>query len=185
MHPRIFIWIVAAIWVAFIVYFSVVGARAKRDTTPQLRKTLVLTLAIIAAFLLPHLPVFHFVNFAPVSPALSIAGVVLTLAGHALLVAARHTLGDNWSQMVSAKEGHELVTGGPYRYIRHPMYTGTLIALTGSAIVVGGPFVFVLLVLTPLFLWRTGAEDRLMAQLFPNEHPAYKARTKKLIPFVW
>jgi protein-S-isoprenylcysteine O-methyltransferase Ste14 len=65
------------------------------------------------------------------------------------------------------------------------MYAGGLFACIGSAIVVGGPFVFLLIVLTPLFLWRVGAEDKLMEQQFPNEYPAYKKRTKALIPFVW
>jgi protein-S-isoprenylcysteine O-methyltransferase len=49
----------------------------------------------------------------------------------------------------------------------------------------GGAFVFLLLFLTPLFIWRTGAEDKLMAQQFPDEFRAYQKMTKKLIPFVW
>ena len=185
MHSRIFIWIVAALWLAVVVYLTVAAAGAKRDASPNLPQRLALTLAIIAAFLLPHLPVFGLVNFAPVNPVLSIAGVIVCVAGFALLVAARYRLGDNWSQIVSVKEGHELVTTGPYRHIRHPMYSGGLIAALGSAVVVGGPFVFLLLLLTPLFLWRTGAEDRLMARQFPQEFPAYRARTKRLVPFVW
>ena len=65
------------------------------------------------------------------------------------------------------------------------MYSGGLLACIGSAIVVGGPFVFLLILLTPLFLWRVGAEDTLMAKQFPNEYPDYLKRTKALIPFVW
>jgi protein-S-isoprenylcysteine O-methyltransferase len=65
------------------------------------------------------------------------------------------------------------------------MYSFGLVACLGSAIVVGGLFVFLLILLTPVFIWRVGAEDKLMAQAFPNEYPAYKERTKALIPFVW
>jgi protein-S-isoprenylcysteine O-methyltransferase Ste14 len=65
------------------------------------------------------------------------------------------------------------------------MYTGGVIACLGSAIVAGGAFIFLLVFLTPLFLWRVGAEDKLMAQQFPNEYPEYKQRTKALIPFGW
>jgi protein-S-isoprenylcysteine O-methyltransferase Ste14 len=83
------------------------------------------------------------------------------------------------------KEGHGLVTSGPYRYVRHPMYTGGFIACLGSAIVCGGAFVFLLVILGSLFLWRVSAEDKLMAQQFPTEYPDYKKRTKALIPFVW
>ncbi len=107
-----------------------------------------LLFAIIAAFLLPYLPIFHFVNFAPVNPVLSSVGLILNVAGMAFLVWARQRLGRNWSQTVSAKEEPELVTSGPYRYIRHPMYTGGFIACLGSAIVAGGAFVFLLLFLT-------------------------------------
>jgi protein-S-isoprenylcysteine O-methyltransferase Ste14 len=103
----------------------------------------------------------------------------------AVLVSARQHLGRNWSQTVSAKEGHELVTSGPYRYVRHPMYAGGLIAAIGSAIVCGGAFVFLLILLDVIFLWRVGAEDKLMEQQFPNEYPDYKKRTKALIPFIW
>ena len=112
-------------------------------------------------------------------------GINICVAGMAFLVSARQHLGKNWSQTVSAKEGQELVTSGPYRYVRHPMYAGGIIACIGSAIVAGGAFVFFLIILTPLFLWRVSAEDKLMEQQFPNEYPAYEKRTKALIPFVW
>jgi protein-S-isoprenylcysteine O-methyltransferase len=65
------------------------------------------------------------------------------------------------------------------------MYTGGLVACIGSAIVCAGAWIFLLVALGALFLWRVGAEDKLMAQQFPNEYPDYKRRTKALIPFVW
>jgi protein-S-isoprenylcysteine O-methyltransferase len=101
------------------------------------------------------------------------------------LIWARQTLGKNWSQTVAAKVDPELVTTGPYRLVRHPMYAGGLLACTASAVVAGGPFVFMTLILGPLFLWRVGAEDRLMTQQFPTEYPAYMRRTRRLIPFLW
>jgi protein-S-isoprenylcysteine O-methyltransferase Ste14 len=185
MNAAIFVWITYAIWLVVIVYLTVAGAGAKKDTRPHLLQSLGLMFAIIAAFLLPYLPIFSFVNFAPVNPVLSIIGIAVCLAGVALLVSARRHLGRNWSQIVSAKEGHELVTSGPYRYLRHPMYAGGLIGCLGSAIVCGGAFVFLLVLLSPLFLWRVGAEDELMARQFPDQYPDYKRRAKALIPFVW
>jgi protein-S-isoprenylcysteine O-methyltransferase len=65
------------------------------------------------------------------------------------------------------------------------MYAGGLLASIGSAIVAGGAWIFLLFILGSLFLWRVGAEDRLMAKQFPNEFPDYQKRTKALIPFVW
>jgi protein-S-isoprenylcysteine O-methyltransferase Ste14 len=185
MSPLIFARIVYALWVAFVVYLTVAGFGIKRDTEQHLGQSLGLTFAVIVAFILPHVPLFSFVNFAPVNPALSIAGLIIFVVGMIFLVWARQTLGRNWSQIVSAKEDHELVISGPYRLVRHPMYTGGIVAVIGSAIVAGGAFVFVALVLVPLFLWRVGAEDKLMERQFPSDYPAYKERTKALIPFVW
>jgi protein-S-isoprenylcysteine O-methyltransferase Ste14 len=185
MNPARFVWIVYALWLILTSYLTISAIGVKRDTQGHLVQSFGLVFAIVAAFVLPHLEIFQFVNFAPVSPVLSGVGIIMTAAGMVLLVWARQTLGSNWSQTVSAKEGHELITSGPYRYVRHPMYTGGLIGCLGSAVVAGGGFVFLFVLLTPLFLWRTGAEDRLMAQQFPNEYPEYKKRTKALIPFVW
>src|SRR5207253_11122018 len=154
-------------------------------THQRLGQSFGLLVAMIVALLLPRLPILKCVIFAPVGPILSSVGLAITVAGMTLLVWARQTLGRNWSQTVSAKEDHELVASGPYRYVRHPMYTGGIVACFGSAIVAGGVFVFLLLVLTPFFLWRVRAEGELLARQFPQEFPAYKRRTKALIPFVW
>ncbi|TGP26979.1 MULTISPECIES: isoprenylcysteine carboxylmethyltransferase family protein [unclassified Mesorhizobium] len=180
-----FIWFIYAAWLLLIVYLTVQAIGVKRDTEPHLLQSFGLMFAMIAAFLLPRLPLFAFVNFAPVNPVLSSISAVLAVAGMALLVWARQTLGRNWSQTVSAKQDHELVTSGPYRLLRHPMYTGGLLACIGSAIVVGGPFVFLLVLLGAIFIWRVGAEDRLLARQFPDEFPDYARRTNALIPFVW
>ena len=185
MHPYIFIWLIYAFWLILIVYLTVAALGVKRDTERHLGQSFVLLFAIIASFLLPYLPIFHFLNYAPVNSILSGIGVIGCIAGMAILISARQHLGRNWSQTVSAKEGHELVTSGPYRYVRHPMYAGGLVAAIGSAIVGGGAWIFLTVILGALFLWRVGAEDKLLAQQFPNEYPEYKKRTKALIPLVW
>jgi protein-S-isoprenylcysteine O-methyltransferase len=65
------------------------------------------------------------------------------------------------------------------------MYGAGLVACVGAAIVAGGPFVFMVLTLRPIFLWRVGAEDKLMTRKFPSQYPAYMQQTKALLPFVW
>ena len=185
MHATAFIWLIYASWALLVIYLIVAARGAKRDTQEHLLQSLGLAAAILAAFLLPHLAIFQFVNFAPVNAVLSTIGLIVTAAGMAFFVWARQHLGSNWSQTVAAKEGHELVISGPYRYVRHPMYTGGTVACIGSAIVAGGAFVFLCVLLTPIFVWRVGAEDKLLARQFLGEFPAYEARTKALIPFVW
>jgi len=185
MHSSIFIWLIDALWLILLAYLIIAARGVKPDTRGHVWQSVGLLLAIVAAFLLPHLPVFRFLHFAPVNPVVSGLGVVLCAAGMAVLVSARRHLGRNWSQTVSTKKGHELVTSGPYRHVRHPMYAGGVIACIGSAIGGGGAWIFLLVILGAIFLWRVGAEDTLMAQQFPNEYPDYKKRTKALIPFVW
>ncbi len=163
---------------------DVVGGKAKKDTRPHLGQSLILTVALLVSFALPHLPIFSFLKFRP-APAVCGTGLALTFMGAAFFVWARHTLGKNWSQTVSAKEGHELVTSGPYKYARHPMYFGDIVSCIGSAMVAGRAFVIMCALLTPLFIWRVFAEDRLLARQFPGSFPDYKKRTKALIPFIW
>jgi protein-S-isoprenylcysteine O-methyltransferase Ste14 len=185
MSSRIFIRIIYALWFALVIYLTVSAAGVKQETKGHLGQSLALMFAIIVAFLLPHLAIFRFVNFAPVDPVLSCIGVILCVAGMLLLVWGRQYLGRNWSQTVAVKIEHELVTTGPYRYVRHPMYSGGFLACIGSAVVAGGAWIFLLVILGTLFLWRVRAEDKLLAQQFPTEYPDYKKRTKALIPFVW
>ena len=185
MDPAFFIWLIDALWLVLVIYLTVSAIGVKREPQGHLLQSFALMFAIIIAFLLPHLPIFHFLSFAPVNPVLSSIGVILCVAGMIFLVWGRQYLGRNWSQTVAVKKDHELVTSGPYRYVRHPMYAGGLLACVGSAIVAGGPWIFLLVILGTLFLWRVVAEDKLMAQQFPSEYPDYKKRTKALIPFVW
>ena len=185
MDTTIFTWIIYVIWFIIVVYLTVSAIGVKQETQGHLLQSVGIMLAIIAAFLLQRLPMFSFLNVASINPLIDSLGVILCAAVMAFLVWARQHLGRNWSQTVSIKKGHELVTSGPYRYVRHPMYAGGIIACIGSAIVVGGAWILLLVILGLIFLWRVGAEDRLMARQFPNEYPLYKKRTKALIPFVW
>jgi protein-S-isoprenylcysteine O-methyltransferase Ste14 len=185
MNPSIFVWFVYALWLILVGYLTVSAVGVKQETQGHLLQSFSLLFAIVVSFLLPYLPIFHFLNFAPANPVASSIGVILCVAGMAFLVWGRQTLGRNWSQTVAAKKEPELVTSGPYRYVRHPMYFGGVSAAIGSAIVCGGGWTFLTVILGSLFLWRVVAEDKLMAQQFPNEYADYKKRTKALIPYIW
>src|SRR5260370_10297255 len=159
MDRAIFIWVIYALWLILTIFFIVTAVDVKRDTERHLGKSFGRLFAIVAAFLLPRVPIFRLVNVAPVNGSVSIIGIILCAAGMAFLVWARLVLGRNWSQTVSVKEGHELVTLGPYHYVRHPMYTGGLVACIGSAMVFGGCWVFLLGALGCLLPLLLRAED--------------------------
>lgn len=113
-------------------------------------------------------------------------GLSLDLAGIALAIWARLTLGDNWSGFITVKRGHTLVQRGPYAVIRHPIYTGLLLAMAGTALTVGRAASYLGVALgLAAFLIRVRDEDAVMAEEFPAAHRTYRARTKALIPFVW
>lgn len=111
---------------------------------------------------------------------------LLTLTGLAILVWARIALGTNWSATVTFREGHELVERGPYRFVRHPIYTGMLLMVAGTALALGN--LSGLLALIICFLghwWKFKREEALLTKHFPNAYPDYKLRTKALVPFVF
>lgn len=115
---------------------------------------------------------------------LSVIGVILCAAGIAFAVWARVHLGKNWGVPMSLREKPELVTSGPYKLVRHPIYSGFLLAMFGTALV-DGPIWFLILILAGIyFIYSARTEEKMMLQQFPDEYRVYKKKTKILIPFV-
>ena len=118
--------------------------------------------------------------------ALAWIGAVLCIAGLIFCVWARFTLGRNWSGIVILKGGHELITSGPYKFVRHPIYTGLLTMFVGTAIVLGHIAGIIAMPFVIVSLWvKLRSEEQLMLKKFPNEYAAYQQRVKRLIPFVF
>ena len=124
-------------------------------------------------------------RFLPAGDFFPVLGTVLLAAGLGFSVWARRHLGRNWSAHVVVKKDHELVRTGPYRYVRHPIYTGILLAFLGMVLAVGEwrsllAMGFVLL----SFAIKSGEEERRMGEVFP-EYEQYRRETAALIPFVY
>jgi len=135
----------------------------------------------------------HFTNFGlifsrgifPQSTVLDWAAAALSVMGVGFAICARVHLGRNWSPRPAAKEHHELVTTGPYAYVRHPIYTGLILMAFGTALTGSIWGIGVFIVADLIFVSRIGREEKIMLELFPDAYPMYQARTKKLIPWVW
>jgi protein-S-isoprenylcysteine O-methyltransferase Ste14 len=101
---------------------------------------------------------------------------------------ARVRLGSNWSAMVTVKQDHELILRGPYAVVRHPIYSGFLLALAGTAIAVGEIRAFIGLGVAFIgFFLKSAAEERFMREEFSefsDEYARYSQRVKRLIPFI-
>lgn len=110
----------------------------------------------------------------------------MDLAGILFAIWARFYLGRNWSGTITVKENHQLIQNGPYALVRHPIYTGFVFAIFGTAITIGLALSYFAAILGLIaFLARVKEEDALMAEQFRSAHTEYRNKTKKLIPFIW
>jgi protein-S-isoprenylcysteine O-methyltransferase Ste14 len=124
-------------------------------------------------------------RFAPDTIALAVTGVVLTVAGVALAMWARLVLGENWSAAVSIRKDHELIRMGPYRTMRHPIYTGMLLGLLGTALVVGEVRGILALVIVGLgFYLKARKEEALLSREFGAGFEAHAKHTGMFLPRV-
>ena len=121
----------------------------------------------------------------PQSLAMQESGLILTVLGCGLAIWARVSLGSNWSARPSVKQGNVLIVQGPYKLVRHPIYSGLLLALAGSSLAVdrSGCILGWILVFATYSV-KIRQEEQLMLQTFPQDYPAYRRRIKALIPGV-
>ena len=112
-------------------------------------------------------------------------GLALTATGIGFAIAARLWIGSNWSGRVTIKEQHQLIQNGPYALVRHPIYSGFLLALLGTAIVHGELRELIGLALAALgWILKLRTEEAFLAQQFGDAYSDYKRRVKALVPFV-
>jgi protein-S-isoprenylcysteine O-methyltransferase Ste14 len=110
---------------------------------------------------------------------------LIVIAGAAFTVWARVTLGRNWSAEVTFKEDHELIRSGPYALARHPIYTGILAMVLGTAIFSGRALgAAVALAVCAALWWKVRAEERIMSSHFPDAYAAYRSQVHAIVPFV-
>ena len=176
-------WLFIAIWLVSAV--SVKPTKERQDWSGKLFTFAFLTVTFL---LLAGKITWLGINSRiwPYNKAMLYLAYALTLAGLATLVWARFSLGTNWSATVTFREGHELVERGPYHFVRHPIYTGILLMVAGTATVLGN--ISGVLSLVICFLghwWKLRREEALLTKHFPEAYPNYRLRTKALIPFIF
>jgi protein-S-isoprenylcysteine O-methyltransferase len=117
---------------------------------------------------------------------IALAGLALAICGVGLSIWARLILGENWSNFPSLKQNHTLIMTGPYRLVRHPIYTGILIALLGSALQYGlvRSLLAVLTCAISLCL-KVAVEEKFMVQRFGDAYLRYRRNVNALVPFLF
>jgi protein-S-isoprenylcysteine O-methyltransferase Ste14 len=182
--PQILRWV----WLAWIAYWfaSAWGTRRTVRREPFAQRMGTIVVMVVAVGLLGLVDGrFGFLGqrFVPDTESVRQAGLGLTLAGLAFTVWARIHLGQFWSARVGLKEGHELIQSGPYAWVRHPIYSGILVAVLGSAVVAGDyrALLAVALVWVGLAL-KARREERLLSEHFGEAFVQYRQRTGALVP---
>jgi protein-S-isoprenylcysteine O-methyltransferase Ste14 len=183
-------WFFPFVWLGFFAVWIAMArggkAIAERESVASRLSHYLPLLVAIYLLAAPHVP-FGLLNdrFAPLTLWLVRLGALLTLAGVAFAIWARMWIAGNWSSDVTLKRDHELVVTGPYAFVRHPIYTGILLALIGTALAVGEWRAALAVVLAAAAFWRKiGIEEAVMRRQFGGAYARYAARVSALIPFV-
>ena len=176
------------IWAVFGVYWIVAARRGKAEQTRELslyRLIRIFLLVIVFALLFsPRSAVGPLGwRFLPPLPVVTYTGLALALAGMGIAVWARIHLGQYWSDKVVLKVDHQLISSGPYARMRHPIYSGVLLGVAGTALVVGewrGVLAFLLLLTN--YSVKAKREEKILAGAFPEGFTQHKRRAGFLLP---
>ncbi len=187
MLPRaVTLEIVRGVWLAIGIVWIIARFNTKRTEVRQSRRSLAIYSVLLVLSLLLLAGTLPVPDARLWARRPEFAGLAMVLAGAGVAVWSRLVLARNWSGAVELKVGHELIVRGPYRIVRHPIYSGLLLMFLGTALVRGTVQAFVAVGLFfALHVWKLRAEESLLARHFPGDFTAYQQRTKALVPFVF
>ena len=178
------------VWFVYTAYWWKMSRDVKEnernESGPSRFVRLILLVAAVAMLWLPSLPI-PFLNdrFLPLTEWCFWAGAVVTLGGLMFSVWGRRYLGSNWSQEVTLKKNHELITSGPYALVRHPIYTGLLLGFLGCALARGEWRGLLAVLLVFAALWhKLRLEEKWMRARFGLSYEAYSRRVSALLPYI-
>lgn len=177
-------------WISYFVYWRLMAKDVKSSLrTESTLSRLIRFISIIFAFLLLWIPKFPIplltIRFLPDSYLVFWIGFIVTTGGLYFSVRARKRLGKNWSQAVTIKDDHQLITDGPYAIVRHPIYTGLIVGFIGTSLALGElrGLISDLLVFGVL-LYKLRLEDKWLLEQFGESYKIYSQKTAAIIPFI-
>jgi protein-S-isoprenylcysteine O-methyltransferase Ste14 len=185
------------LWLALLLFWFISSWRTKkRSKTPAQARTKSVAIRLGIAILIISLVQIPSVGreMAGInlghtilgSTAIRLAAFGLAICGMLFALWARITIGRNWGVPMSLRENHELVTSGPYAWVRHPIYSGLWLAMAGSGLFyLATFFTFIALLLTIYYIIAAFREERTMLETFPQQYPQYQKQTKMFIPFIF
>ena len=183
-------YVITGCWLLFVVYWIISALRVKpvaeRQSEPDSAGHRLLVL--LGGLLLWWPGLVPGLNWAIYDRpgALRLLAAAICVGGLGVAFWARRTLAGNWSSNVTFKVGHELIRTGPYRWVRHPIYTAILLMALGTAMISGRLGSWLGLVLMTAGFWiKLKAEESLMLRHFPDTYPGYQKQVKALVPFLF
>lgn len=168
-------------WLVFWIYWIASASTSKKSVRSGWRTRLT-GVSAVGVFLIAG--VLRDDSLAVHSLILAAIGALLFACGIALAVWARLHLGRNWGMPMTQRAEPELVTSGPYRFVRHPIYSGLLTAMLGTALIDSLLGLIVVAALVAYFYYCGIVEERNLTATFPKAYPEYASKTKMLIPFL-
>jgi protein-S-isoprenylcysteine O-methyltransferase Ste14 len=181
MHAVEFVFAIG--WAAFWTYWLVAAFSMKRGRLAWSRDLRIRAVLIVLAILLTHSGAFGNTGLNS-DPWLAGLGLVLFAAGLGFAIWARVHIGRNWGTPMSQKNDPELVTSGPYHLVRHPIYSGVLVAGVGTAVALSWGWLIAVALAGVYFGYSATIEERNLTEQFPDSYPGYRRSTKMLVPFI-
>jgi len=172
-------------WGLFWLYWLLAAFSMKRGRLQWSREARIRVLIIVIVFVLARVGALSGNHHVRTEPWRDAVGLALFGVGLAFAIWARVHIGRNWGHPMSQKKEPELVTSGPYRLVRHPIYSGILTAGIGTALALGWFWLIVVGLAAVYFVYAATVEERYMTEQFPDTYPGYKRSSKMLVPFVF
>lgn len=171
-------------WAAFWLYWFVAAFSMKRGRVPWSHELGIRAVILVVVIVLVRSGVF---GDRALNTDLWRGGVGLTLCavGLGFAIWARVHIGRNWGTPMTQKNDPELVTSGPYRLVRHPIYSGLLLAVVGTALALSWVWLAAAVLAGIYFVYSATVEERYMTEQFPDAYPQYRLSTKMLVPFLF
>ena len=178
---------------AWLIYWLLSGLKAKKSKRQHnwwidIGLRVVIFAVIIIILRTPALYNFlvnsHSESFYS-NPTINDLGIFIALLGLVFSIWARISLGKNWGMPGTVREKPDLVTTGPYAYVRHPIYTGVIAAMLGTTLVTTIFWSIPFIVFSVYFIYNSKREEKDMLEQFPKEYKEYMKHTKFLIPFIY
>jgi protein-S-isoprenylcysteine O-methyltransferase Ste14 len=171
-------------WAVFWIYWIVAAFAMKRGHVAWSRELRIRAVVVVLAILLLRLGAFRGGGLKS-DPWRAGIGLLFFAIGLGFAIWARVHIGRNWGTPMSRKDDPELVASGPYHLVRHPIYSGILLASIGTAVALSWLWLVAVALAGVYFIYSATVEERYLTEQFPDAYPVYRRSTKMLVPFIF